>query len=340
MDWARDEAGIRLVPISTARKKSPQRQARATAASWTLHHAAGLQILEAQSLAQLDWLVHGFSTKPGGTSELESSTRDSRASNAAQVERVLNLGFTDWDQREHVIANRAKFFHAMGATRLRPVTLRQIHSDIPHRVDAALAKSKASPQGDALFTREPGYLLAVQTADCIPILLADTRTRTVAAVHAGWRGTLRRIVAKTLGRMQMEFGTRPRDVIAALGPGIGRCCYEVGEDVAREFNAQFPQAREWFDGPFDALASGESDPNWLPWLTMKPPGHAPPPRRVNLDLVAANRAILADAGVPPGQIFSADYCTACRSDLFFSYRRERSTGRPTGRMMASIGIKR
>lgn len=339
-----------IVPISSATKKQkPQKAAAGNAASWKLRRAGGLQILEAPQLAQLAWLVHGFSTRPGGTSELEPPARESRGSRAAPTERVLNLGFTDWDQRERVLANRQKFFAAIGprkrpqgngATKLQPITLRQIHSDIPHRIDATFAESNLPPQGDALFTREPGYLLAVQTADCIPILLADTRLRAVAAVHSGWRGTLRRVAAKTLGRMQMEFGTRPEDVIAALGPGIGRCCYEVGEDVAREFNAQFPQAREWFDGPFDALASGESDPNWLPWLTMKPPGHAPPPLRVNLDLHAANRAILADAGVPPMQIYAADYCTACRTDLFFSYRRESATGRPTGRMMAAIGVKR
>ncbi|HVB85124.1 MAG TPA: peptidoglycan editing factor PgeF [Candidatus Dormibacteraeota bacterium] len=298
-----------------------------------------MQILEAAPFAQLDWLVHGFSTCPGGVSELISSNRESGGrgapGNRSATERVLNLGFTDWDQRERVLANRKKFFRAIGADDLQPVTLRQIHSDIPLRANAALAQSKEPPQADALFTREPGTLLAIQTADCIPILLADTRLHAVAAIHAGWRGTLRRIAAKTLGRMQMEFGTRPSDVIAALGPGIGRCCYEVGEDVAREFDSQFPNAREWFDGPFDALASGENDPNWLPWLTMKPPGHAPPPLRVNLDLIAANRAILADAGVPAARIFSSDYCTSCRTDLFFSYRREHTTGR----MMAVIGIR-
>jgi YfiH family protein len=306
---------------------------------WKLRRAGGLQILEASPFTRLDWLVHGFSTRPGGASRLDSPARTtargrSKAAHRA-LERVLNLGFTDWDRREAVLVNRTKFFRAIGAAKLQPITMRQIHSDMPHRVDAALAASQDAPQCDALFTRDSGFLLTVQTADCVPILLADTRQRAVAAIHAGWRGTLRRIAAKTLGRMQMEFGTRPEDVIAALGPGIGGCCYEVGEDVAREFNAQFPNAREWFDGPFDALASGENDPNWLPWLTMKPPGHPPPPLRVNLDLIAANRAILADAGVAPARIFASGHCTACRRDLFFSYRRERTTGR----MMAAIGIR-
>jgi polyphenol oxidase len=279
--------------------------------------------LEASALAALEWVVHGVSTRPGGVSELSGS-------------RVLNLGFTDWDARERVNENRAKFFRAIGAGEMCVVTLRQIHSDIPHRVDASnvAALTNESPRGDALFTREPGILLGVQAADCVPILLADTKQRALAAIHSGWRGTLRRIAAKTLGRMQMEFGTRPKDVFAALGPGIGRCCYEVGSDVAREFHAQFPNAREWFDGPFDALASSENDPDWLPWLTMRPPGHPPPSPEINLDLIAANLAILVEAGVPARQLSVSGLCTACRTDIFFSYRREGTTGR----MMAAVGI--
>jgi polyphenol oxidase len=298
--------------------------------NWRLRRVGGLQILEAPAFAKLPWLVHAFSTRPGGVSETPAGADAARATRK-KPERMLNLGFTDWDSRERVIENREKFFCALCAKKFDVVTLRQIHSDIVHRVTALPAEP---PRGDALITREPGVLLTVQTADCIPILLADTKQRAVAAIHSGWRGTLRRIAAKTLGRMQMEFGTRPDDVIAALGPGIGRCCYEVGEEVAKEFQAQFPAAREWFDGPFDALAAGENDPNWLPWLTMMPPGHQPPPPHVHLDLIAANRAILVGTGVPPARIVSSGYCTACRLDLLFSYRRERTTGR----MMAAIGI--
>jgi hypothetical protein len=123
-------------------------------------------------------------------------------------------------------------------------------------------------------------------------------------------------------------------VTAALGPGIGGCCYEVGHEVVKEFTAKFPNAREWFTGPIDALENGDNDPNWLPWLTMRPPGHAPPAPRAHLDLIAANRAILLGAGVAPKNITSSGFCTACRTDLFFSYRREHTTGR----MMAAIGI--
>jgi hypothetical protein len=219
---------------------------------------------------------------------------------------------------------------------MRVVGLRQIHSDIIHVVGSAdVAQGERAPQGDALITREPGVLLVVQTADCIPILLADTKHRAIAAIHSGWRGTAQRVAEKTLGRMLMEFGTRPQDVIAAIGPGIGGCCYEVGHEVVKEFAAKFPNAREWFAGPFDSLENGDNDPNWLPWLTMRPPGHAPTPPRVQLDLIAANRAILTSAGVAPDKIQSSDFCTSCRTDLFFSYRRERTTGR----MMAAIGIR-
>jgi YfiH family protein len=313
------------MPRATTKKAGGPRTR--TASEWKLRRAGGLQILESPALTKIDWLVHGFSTRPGGASECPGKPGGAKA-------KVFNLGFTEWDTRVRVLQNRASFFRAIGASDMRAITLRQIHSDIAHSIHAGNANEEA-PQGDALFTRLPGILLVVQTADCVPILLADTKQRAIAAIHAGWRGTLQRIALKTLGRMKMEFGTRPEDVIAALGPAIGRCCYEVGSDVARDFDAQFRDARAWFDGPFDALAAGESDPNWLPWLTMKPPGHAPPPLRVRLDLIAANRALLADAGVPASRISVAGLCTACRPDLFFSYRRERTTGR----LMAAIGIR-
>lgn len=321
------------------RKIAPKRRTQRDAGPWALRRAGGLQVLDAPPLIRLDWLVHGFSTRAGGSSDFgdaggnAAGQRKSRHDGGAKSAQVLNLGFTQWDARERVLENRGKFFRAIGAQKMHVAGMSQIHSDIIHRVD--FRSASASRTGDALFTREPGCLLVVQTADCVPILLADVNNRAVAAVHAGWRGTLRRIAAKTLGRMQMEFGTHPGDVIAALGPSIGRCCYEVGDDVAREFQAQFPEAKQWFDGPFDKLASGENDPSWLPWLTMMPPGHPPPSPRAHLDLIAANREILAQAGVPVRQIFASGFCTACRTDLFFSYRREGATGR----LMGAIGIR-
>ena len=314
---------------SAVRDRSATRRGKPASAKWNLRRTGGLQILEAPALAKLNWLVHGFSTRPGGVSELKS-LRDGEEG----YEKVLNLGLTDWDTREHVLDNRDKFFSAIGASKMRVVALRQIHSDIVHKVDSTNG-ADAAPQGDALITREPGVLLVVQTADCIPILLADPKRRAIAAIHSGWRGTVRRIAAKALGRMQMEFGTKPEDVIAALGPGIGQSCYEVGTEVAAEFQAQFPNARHWFESPFDSLANSDDDHNWLPWLTMKPPGHQPDPPRVQLDLIAANRSILEASGIPARNISSSSLCTACRTDLFFSFRKEHTTGR----MIAAIGIR-
>jgi hypothetical protein len=290
-----------------------------------------LRILEAPQFAQLNWLVHGFSTRPGGASELESD-HDGRK----ETEKVLNLGFTEWDTRERVLENRHNFFAALNAGDMCQIGMRQIHSDIVRVANPADAEPLAqTTKADALITNEPGLLLTVQVADCVPIFLADKKRHAIAAIHSGWRGTLQRIAEKALGRMQMEFGTRPQDVIAALGPGIGQCCFEVGPEVAAEYAAKFPDAREWFQGPFDSLARGDNDPNWLPWLTMRPPGHQPPAPRVHLDLIAANRSTLSAAGVPAGNIVSSEFCTACRTDLFFSFRRERVTGR----MMAAIGIR-
>ncbi len=287
--------------------------------AWAIRGVRGVQVVESRALGKLGWLAHGFSTRPGGASRV-------------QEKPALNLGFTDWDDRERVTANRNKFISAIGAREMRLVTLRQFHSDVIH---VAAAPQADAANADALITSTPGLLLGVQTADCVPILLADTKRQVVAAIHAGWRGTLARIAVKTLGRMRMEFGTRTSDVVAALGPAIGGGCYEVGPEVAQAFATQFPPAADWFDGHFEQLAHGE-EPLWLPWLTMMPPGHVPPPPRVQLDLRAANRWQLIDAGVPEKQIGVSDLCTACRTDLLFSYRREGAT---TGRMMAVIGIR-
>jgi len=274
----------------------------------------GLRILQVTTFAKLPWLVHGFSTRPGGVSELGG-------------EQVLNLGFAGWDMRENVLENRRRLQAALGADGLDLVALGQIHSDIVHVFDA----SPAAPcRGDASVTNRTGLLLSVQTADCVPILLVDPKNRAVAAVHAGWRGTLQRIVAKTTGKMQMQFGTRPGDLLTAIGPSIGGCCYEVGTEVASAFHSQFPNASEWFDD----LRTGD-EPNPLQWLNMKPPGHQPPPKNVLLDLRKANRAQLLEAGLLPRNISVSDLCTACRLDFLFSYRKE---GGRTGRFMAVVGM--
>ena len=174
-------------------------------------------------------------------------------------------------------------------------------------------------------------LLGVQTADCVPILLVDPRKRAVAAIHAGWKGTLARIAEKAVGRMRLEFDSNPSDMLAALGPSIGACCYEVGAEFVTKFSAQFADASEYFDEP----RTGD-EPNPLQWLNMAPPGHQPPPRNVHLDLPKANRAQLLAAGLRPQNIFPSGLCTACHTEYFFSHRREAGH---TGRLLALVGIR-
>jgi YfiH family protein len=285
--------------------------------NWITHKSRGLQILQAPALAKLPWLIHGFSTKPGGVSPLNN-------------EKLLNLGFTDWDTKENVLENRHRFQSALGASDLKLISLKQIHSDVIHLFDANT--SPAEPcRGDALATNHPNLLLAVQTADCVPILLVDPKKRAIAAIHAGWRGTLARIVVKAIGKVQMQFKSNPADLLAAIGPSIGGCCYEVGTEVATQFLSQFAEAPEWFD----EFRTGD-EPNPIQWLNMMPPGHQPPPKNVLLDLRKANRAQLLAAGLRAANISVSDLCTACRRDLLFSYRKEAAQ---SGRLMSVIGIR-
>jgi hypothetical protein len=307
-----------VASTKTVAAKPSARESRARGGDksiWTERNLRGVRILQVPALTKLPWLVHGFSTRPGGVSDQNR-------------ERVLNLGFTEWDTKENVLENRRRFQSALGAFDLQLISLKQIHSDVIHLFDAAPADTC---RGDASATNRPGLLLAVQTADCVPILLVDPKKRAIAAVHAGWRGTLARIVVKAIGQMQMQFKTKPSDLLAAIGPSIGGCCYEVGTEVATQFLSQFADAPGWFN----EFRTGD-EPNPIQWLNRMPPGHQPPPKNVLLDLRKANRAQLLGAGLRAHNIFVSDLCTACRRDLLFSYRKE---GPQSGRLLSVIGIR-
>jgi hypothetical protein len=296
-------------------KSSRDKQKLRTPPAWREKNNLGLRILQVPAFSKLPWLIHAFSTRPGGISALNN-------------EKVLNLGFTDWDSRENVLENRRRFQTAAGAVNLPLISLKQIHSDVIHVFDTAPSDSC---RGDASITNRPGLLLAIQTADCVPILLVDPKKRAIAAIHAGWRGTLARIAAKTVGALQMHFATNPRDLLAAIGPSIGPCCYEVGTEVATQFLSQFPDAPSYFD----EFRTGD-EPNPIQWLNMMPPGHQPPPKGVLLDLRKANRSQLLAAGLRPQNIHTIDLCTACRPDLLFSYRKE---GPASGRLMSVTALR-
>jgi YfiH family protein len=177
-------------------------------------------------------------------------------------------------------------------------------------------------------------LLAIQTADCLPIILVDSKRRAVGVFHAGWRGTLKRIVEKGVGEMRRRFGTRPADLRAVIGPGVHGCCYQVGNEVREQFESQFAYAAKLFREVEERDPVREKYP--MLFLTARPPGHSELPKKIFLDLVEANRQQLLAAGVPAKSIEASPLCTSCNTDLLFSYRAEKGQ---TGRMMGAVGIR-
>jgi YfiH family protein len=263
---------------------------------------------------QFSWLYHGFSTRLGGVSDVYGGTS-------------LNLGWTKEDAPEAVRQNRRILVEAVTGkppSGVILVTVRQVHSSTIHRVEAPgprleTAEGKAVLEGDGLITDNPGVLLGAGTADCVPVLLADPEHRAVGAFHAGWRGTAARIVEQGVERMRKEFGTRPEDLLAAVGPSIGACCYTVGQDVREQFAEQFTYS----ENLFRSLPPEE--------------GKA----RFKIDLWEANRRQLLDAGLQAGKISVVGECTACTFEpsgepRYFSHRAQ--AGR-TGRMLNVIGIR-
>jgi YfiH family protein len=222
---------------------------------------------------------HGFTTRVGGAS--------------APPFEALNLGGGVGDDPAVVEENWARLRAATGHSFAR---VRQVHGDC---VAEASAPGGPVQEADAVATASPGVAACVLVADCVPILLADPRSGAVAAVHAGWRGTIARIAARAVEALAARHGARPEELVAAVGPSIGPCCYEVSPDLAERFREAF-----------GAKVVDDS-------------------RR--LDLWAANDAALRDAGVAPGRIDVLRRCTACEPAHFFSHRRDHGrTGRQVG----------
>lgn len=311
-----------------------------------------LEILRVPGWEAYRWLVHGFSTRTGGVSTAYLPGKG-KSSEQRPSYGELNLGFTTTDTRENVVRNRELFVRAMldevppdkdGAAiqeiEMMPLRLlRQIHSGMIHRAENSVTAmgggtEPPSLQGDGWIATRPGTLLGIQTADCIPVLVVDVRQRIVAAFHAGWRGTLARIVERGVGRLRAEFRSRPGDLTAAIGPGIGVCCYSVGEEVRMEFRSQFGYAEELFQEVFDLDPIKEKYP--MLFLTARAPGHSNLGPSLHLDLIEANRRQLLDAGLSTQKIHLLNRCTACDSKRFFSHRAERGY---TGRMVSAIGIR-
>ena len=249
-----------------------------------------------------DKFIHAISTRHGGYS------RGKYAS--------LNLGLHVGDLHEDVIANRRAFCKALGIDGERTATCQQVHG---HKV-AVVDQSQAGagfldyelsiPDTDALITNVPELPLMLFFADCTPILLADPVHKAVGIAHGGWKGTFASIVEETVTAMEREYHSRPEDILAAIGPSIGSCCYQVGDDLAEKFSAKFPEFQK-------EILSGSKG-------------------NMHLDLQKANTLQLLRAGLKMNHIENAHVCTCCCSEQFFSYRADKGK---TGRIAAVISVK-
>ncbi len=269
-----------------------------------LRSTASPMLVQSNILRGEDRVVHAFGTRLGGVSQPPFAT--------------LNLGQSVGDDPEAVLENRRRFFGALGVRLSQVVRVWQVHGNDVLHVDEALVRREGFPHSliderdghDALITNLTGLALVVSTADCLPILIHDPVHVAVAAVHAGWRGTARRVAGAAIRTLGSAYGTKPTDCRAAIGPGIRGCCYEV-------------------DAPVTELME-QNGVRWQDHATPSGPG------RWRMDLARINRSILREAGLVPERIEDVGLCTACRKDLFFSHRAE---GGRTGRMMNCILLR-
>ncbi len=236
--------------------------------------------------------VHGFSTRLGGCSD--------------SPYQWLNVGFSSGDDPERVRENRRRFGAAAGFS--SPwASAHQIHG-----AEIALARSEGRTDrefADAVIARGTGQPVGVYVADCTPILVADLQGRALAAIHAGWRGTVAGIVPAVIEALERHFGVEPEALSAAVGPAARRCCYEVGDEVVEALEQVDPGAQR------------DDRESWL----------AQGPQKAHVDLPVMVRRQLRAAGLLPDNIHASGLCTLCRPDLFFSYRRD---GQVSGRMVA------
>ena len=246
--------------------------------------------------------VNGFSTRIGGVSPMPTD--------------ALSLAGFNEDTAENILENRRRFLKLFpGNWSLAGCW--QVHSaDVRTVNDVSEAKPAEDSHGDTIYcdaivSNAAHVLAGIKTADCVPLLICDPVTKAFAAVHAGWRGTLTEISRVAIARLSEEYGANPSDLRVAIGASAGPCCYEVGREVIDAFTEKFAYGASLFTPTRD--------------------GHAV------VDLLEANRRQLIDGGVDPTRIYTAPLCTMCRTDLFFSYRKEKGVHGKVGRLMAVIG---
>lgn len=260
-------------------------------------------------------LTAGFTTRRGGVGAAPHDTLNTAlhvgdepaavASNRRRVAEALGWDFAAWTCAEQVHGNR-----------VRVVTAED-------RGSGRDSRESAIQDTDALIANVPDVLLVMYFADCVPLYFYDPETGAMGLAHAGWKGTVADVAGETVRAMAREYGARPETLLAAIGPSIGACCYEVDEPVMRHVR---PLAAELGAAPGSGAGSGAR-----PAYIERGDG------RASLDLKEINRHLMIKAGILPSRIEMTTWCTGCRTDVFFSHRRE--NGR-TGRMMSWLGIKR
>lgn len=255
----------------------------------------GVKVLVCRPLEERGF-INGFSTRVGGVSDFP--------------ENSLNLAGFSEDSADNIRENRRRFLNALDSDH-QLATVWQAHGDDIKVVKNDADVDETDAKFDGVISLLPDVLVGVKTADCVPVLIADPLTVSFAAVHAGWRGTVRSIAVKAILAMQSEFGADPTNMIAAIGPAACGRNYEVGRDVIEEFSAAFSESEKYFRPTRE--------------------GHA------LVDLQLANKDQLIGCGLKPENIFTSPFCTIERADLFFSYRIEKKKLGKTGRLLSVIG---
>jgi len=262
-----------------------------------INKAGNLNLYEFENLGKISNLVHFVTTRSGGVSLSPYNS--------------LNLGMHTADTPEHVLENRALLARETGIALDKFLYCSQVHSGDVKVIDKEAIINgilALNPRTDATITALPGICLVVMVADCVPVLLFDPVKRISAVIHAGWRGTVKHITSNSVGVMVDRFGCNPNDIIAGIGPSIGPCCYEVGDEVRTVVEQSFGTTQGYL-----VNKTNSSKPHF--------------------DLWYANHKQLTDSGLKPGNIETSELCTLDNPDIFYS---SRASGGITGRFAAGI----